>query len=509
MTVLLRDYQARAVMQVDAAWGTGNRRVVLSMPTGAGKTEVALELIRGARLRGKRGLVVADRKVLVSQLKSRFERHGHRVGVLQGENTLVHHDDDILVASIQTLLARWEHAWVQRLIDSTGCLVVDETHIWHEHHDKLLERLHDVPVVGLTATPLREGLGLRYDTIIAPVTIAELQEQEHLVPTRCYGPKASELVTLTDAIGVQAGDFVDAALSTLMRTKAIIGDVVSTWRELAEGRPTLAFCVDRAHAAELADEFRAAGVSAGYIDYLTDEDGRAQLFAQFRAGEIKVLCSVAVLAVGFDEPCASCAILARPTLSLGLHIQQSGRVLRPFEGKVDALLLDHAGNTLRHGRPEDFVPPSTLSEIDKRSDRKTKGERAEVATCPVCSTVYPSSSRTCPECGHIRVRKTALVVLEGELRRVDLDEQPAVADEPTDLDVRGFYRMMLYACEARSWKPGRAYYLTLRRFKLRENYPLPRGWQSDTPLPPDDAADRWLHNEVKRAQIAYKSRVAA
>ncbi len=496
-------------MQVEAAHATGDRRVVLSMPTGAGKTEVALELIRRARARGKLGLVVADRKVLVAQTRLRFERHGHKVGVLQGENTFVASDAEIVVASIQTLLARWGHEWVGRLVDSAGVVVIDETHIWHEHHDKLLERLVDVPVIGLTATPLRAGLGLRYDTIIAPVTIAELQEAGYLVPTKCYAPNARELLAMTDGTAVRGGDFIGEALSGLMRSKAIIGDVVGTWQAKAEGRQTLAFCVDRAHAAELCDQFRAAGVSAGYLDYLTDDDERSRLFAQFRAGEINVLCSVAVLAIGFDEPCASCAILARPTLSLSLHIQQAGRVLRPFDGKRDALILDHAGNTLRHGRPEDFVPPAALSQIDKRSDHKDKAERAEVASCPACGAVYPSASRVCPECGHIRVRKTKLVVLDGELRYVDVDECPEAIGEPTMEDVRVFYRQMLWACESRGWKTGRAYYLTLRRFRLRDNHPLPKDWRLHGPIPPDDAADRWLRNEVRRAAIAYQAGKAA
>ena len=105
-------------------------------------------------------------------------------------------------------------------------------------------------------------------------------------------------------------------------------------------------------------------------------------------------------------------------------------MLRPFEGKHDALILDHAANALRHGRPEDFVPPQSLSHIDKRADRKTKDDRAEAVTCQVCLHVYPAASRTCPECGHIRARKTASVVLDGELQQVDLDDQPQAANEP-------------------------------------------------------------------------------
>ena len=47
-----------------------------------------------------------------------------------------------------------------------------------------------------------------------------------------------------------------------------------------------------------------------------------------------------------------------------------GRVPRPFAGKIDALILDHAGNTLGHGKLEDFEPPAELSTIEKRKDKR-------------------------------------------------------------------------------------------------------------------------------------------
>jgi superfamily II DNA or RNA helicase len=157
---------------------------------------------------------------------------------------------------------------------------------------------------------------------------------------------------LADVAVASTGDYKDAELSALMRKKTIIGDIVTHWQRKAENRPTIVFCVDRAHARDVAEDFAATGVPSGYIDMATPDDERAELFAAFRAGTIRVLCSVFVLAIGFDEPRASCVILARPTLSLSLHIQQLGRGLRPFEGKADCLVLDHACNVARHGRVE-------------------------------------------------------------------------------------------------------------------------------------------------------------
>ena len=134
------------------------------------------------------------------------------------------------------------------------------------------------------------------------------------------------------------GDFKESELSQLMRRKATVGDVVSTWQRLGASRPTIAFCVDVAASKELCEEFFAAGIAAKHIDAYTEEGDRAEMFDRLRDGTTSVLYSVAVIGIGFDLPVVSCATPARPTRSLVLHVQQVGRVLRPEPGKTDALI---------------------------------------------------------------------------------------------------------------------------------------------------------------------------
>ena len=62
-----------------------------------------------------------------------------------------------------------------------------------------------------------------------------------------------------------------------------------------------------------------------------------------------------VLTEGWDMPEVGCCILARPTRKMGLYRQMIGRVLRPAEGKRDAIVLDHSGAVFRHGFVEDRV----------------------------------------------------------------------------------------------------------------------------------------------------------
>ena len=105
--VVLRDYQERAVQ---GRGGMGERRASHHRVHADRQRQDrgGDRAIRRTNARGKIGLVVHDRRVLVAQTVERFSRHGHSVGVLQGENTFVRAGrDDVVVASIQTRLSRW------------------------------------------------------------------------------------------------------------------------------------------------------------------------------------------------------------------------------------------------------------------------------------------------------------------------------------------------------------------------------------------------------------------
>ena len=111
--IKLRDYQARAIGAVRAEWVRGNRRVLLSLPTGGGKTEVAIDIGADEIEAGARVLVVVERTVLSGQWRTRFHRHGyHNVGVMQGENTIAIH----VRQSSWPLLRRFERAGYPRAL---------------------------------------------------------------------------------------------------------------------------------------------------------------------------------------------------------------------------------------------------------------------------------------------------------------------------------------------------------------------------------------------------------
>jgi DNA repair protein RadD len=494
----LREYQQLLAEAIHAAFAAGTKRVLGVLPTGGGKTEVAIALIRELATPQRRALIVVERKVLCKQWRARLLLHGvDRVGLIQGENTIAV-SAPVIVATIQSLRTRG-------VPEDVGLIVIDESHIWHASHDDVIDKLGGACVLGLTATPLREGLGLRFDSMMVGATIRELIDAGHLVRPRYFAPKANAIDEALSGIHVIAGDYKLDELSRAMRGKAIIGDVVGTWWLRASERQTIAFCVDKTHAHELAAEFVTADVQARVVLDDTDDDERVEVFDAFDRGEVRVLCSVGVLSIGFDSPVASCAILARPTCSLSLHIQQGGRVLRPFEGKPDALILDHAGNTLKHGLLEDFEPPSDLSQVDRKADKKDRRERADVWVCKHCEAVNARTDDLCIECGEPRRRVTHLVVIDGELRSIELPagQQP---NAPTVERVRRAHAMHLWYARHKGLRDGWAYHATLRRFKLDQansrDVLLPP-WEV-VPEPTDDETDRWLRADFQRSMVARR-----
>ncbi len=501
----LRDYQTNLIERLRGLWHEGVRRVLLYLPTGAGKTEVAKHLAWQVAEDGGTTLFVVDRRVLVHQTEEKM-RGTLSVGVLAGDRTLCRGDEHIVVATVQTLRSRWDWPFVRRLLSRVRLVVIDETHVWHKHHDDILERLSAVPVVGLTATPLRTGLGLRYQELLRGPSTRELTAQGFLVPARYFAPHAERTAEFLNGLEIAAtGDYVTGQLSARMRERVLLGDAVSNWQVKAGNRPTLCFAVDIAHSKELTAEFLASGISAAHLDLHTDAEEREHLFAEFAAGRLKVLSSVYILTLGFDMPLASCLVIARPTLSHSLHIQMLGRVLRPADGKVDALIFDHALNVLRHGRAEDFEPPE-LSQIDKHSDYKKRDVMSSDVACPKCDAILRPGTNVCTECGRELAKRSSVHHVDAEL--VENQEEPF---KGVTLDtVMAFFAECLWITQYKYKKDGTRYHRGWAKYKTEERfaddlpqlglYDIPWAWCDDTtPVEPRMETLRWL----KSRQIAW------
>lgn len=348
----LRPYQQAAVDAVVRARKRGVRRMVVCLPTGAGKTVIFSHLAKIAR---RQVLVLAHREELLAQAKDKIERAVDEdvVAIEQGARR-VHEGDGarVMVCSIRSL--REER--LARLVRGRdiGLVIYDECH--HAAADDNLRVLRQLgafedgwtgTLLGFTATTARgdgKGLDEVFEEIVFSRTLPEMIDDGWLVRLRGYRIATNaDLRRLARSVSSREGaDFAEDELAEAVDIEERNALVARSIQELARDRRTIAFCVNVGHAKNLARSLNAIGVAAGVVHGAMPGDVRAKVLADFRAERLQVLTNVAVLTEGFDDPGVSCVAMARPTRSEGLYAQCVGRGTRLSPGKEDCLILDFA-----------------------------------------------------------------------------------------------------------------------------------------------------------------------
>jgi superfamily II DNA or RNA helicase len=426
----LRDYQIDLVRRIQKAMGEGSKRPLAVLPTGGGKTVIFCYLSQFVAKRGKRVLIMVHRVELIRQTCKALEKFGVSYGVIHSAFT-PNPQALVQVASIQTLSAR-----LHLIRRDFSLMIVDEAH--HATASTWSYVINSMPascyLLGVTATPCRgdgTGLGLDaggiFDTMVEGPQIYELIRQGHLVEPEVYAPTQNLDMTALRKLK----DSEKRQMESLMSGKSLMGDAIAHYRKYANGQPAVAFCVSVRHAELVAEQFREAGYRSSFVDGKMDDDTRKRTLDGLATGEMQVVTSCDLISEGFDIPAIACGILLRQTKSLGMYLQQVGRVLRPSAGKSSAIILDHAGNSLLHGLP------SQHREWELGGDhRKSKGQGSDqevkapqIRQCERCYHVfvYNPEDLACPSCKHLPVAKAALPkTQEGELRKLTRAEREAV-----------------------------------------------------------------------------------
>lgn len=469
---------------------------MLMSPTGSGKTEVAKAIIQGAQAKGRRAWFIVDSVNLLDQTLTRFHKDGLYAGAIQADHPCTDHSKPLQVATVQSLRPRLQQLLSHR---PPELVLIDEAHVLFQVHIELIEwcRTKGVPVIGLSATPWRRGLGNVFDRLVACVTIQDLTDQGYLVPTQLYAPFVPSLKGVKTSSN---GDWIEDELAQVMGDAKLVGDIVQHWKELGENRKTLVFACNVAHSKQIAEAFFNAGVMAAHIDGYMDRSEQDEIMRLYKAGKIKVLVSVAMLIKGFDDPATSCLILARPTRSLMLHYQMLGRGLRlsPETGKVDCIIIDHAGNLLLNGKPCDEIPDSLDTgegdPVDRRKDDNKEVEKKDKA-CPKCTFVF--SGMLCPRCGHEVEIPDGVPVVNGKLVKLE-DRKSQIGPKNKE---RIFSELVGYARD-KGKKDGWAFYA----YRAFMGEVPAKDWQmSPQALTPSTETSNWIKGyNIRRFKGAQK-----
>ena len=417
MTPTLRPFQVELKMGVAQAWAHGARNVVMQLATGGGKTVVLSDITRDHQ---GFACVMAHRTELVTQLSLTLARYGVRHAIIGSDATRrnisrVHVEElgrswvdmnaRCIVASVDTLVRADVSAWAGKVtlaIPDEGHHVVRDNK-WHRALSLFTNP--ELRVLMPTATPVRaDGKGLGdaahggagiADAMVQGPPMRWLIERGYLCDYRIICP-TSDLVMMDDVSA--SGDWSPHALKEASERSHIVGDVVQAYLAWGTGLLGATFATDVETAMRMTMAYTAAGVRAACLTGKTDDYARRVMLKRFARREIDMLVSVDIISEGFDLPAIEYLGMARPSQSYSLYAQQFGRSLRALEGKGRAVIVDHAGNVMRHQGPPDRPKVWSLASRDRRASRNDSGIPYRV--CTECLAPYERIYRECPYCGH-------------------------------------------------------------------------------------------------------------
>ena len=472
MKVSLRPHQVVACDDIDLHFNKGCKHVLCVLSTGSGKTIIKAEYARRDHNNGLVTVILAHRDVLLGQISDALCMMGVEHGFICADKTraLVTNNNHIkygdsfysetsntMVISVDTFIARLKTG----KISPEFCTRVHRWMIDESHHltqgskwGKCIESFPNAIGLGFTATPIRgdkKGLGSHadgyYEALSDTTCMLDLIKAGRLTPYKIHAP---DVIDITGVKRDSNGDLNSKQLYIKTKEADITGNAVENYLKFLNGKPVITFCVNIAHAEEVAKEFNAAGVSSRAVSSKSSDKEREEAVADLRSGRLMNLTNCDLFGEGFDAPSVAGVFMLRRTTSYSLFKQQFGRMLRPADGKVYGMLFDHVGNTKYFMQEYGLMAPHddpkwTLDRVDrakKRNDDDEDNKLVETNTCGECgcfgvvkgddyvddgshSLVFING--LCPDCGHIETpdeketRIRELKVKEGDLVELSFD----------------------------------------------------------------------------------------
>jgi superfamily II DNA or RNA helicase len=371
---ILNIFQNETLKALDDSHRRREPAGLVVLPPGSGKTRVAAEdaLKFGAQCI----LYVAHTHEILDVAQSEFAAKFGDASVTEHESR----ESLKTLNRVNLVTTQLLQKYVRTLdVAAIDYAIVDEFHHAPARtYRTIINAIRPRFLLGLTATPYRgdnqDVLALCHGNQLVEFDLRKGMNAGILSPYHYYG----------------CFDNIDYSAIKLNNTRYDIGDlerallipardeaIIQKWRQLADGKATLAFCCSHDHAWRMASSFCTAGIPAATYISSTPPEERAMLLDRLAAGEVSVLCVVDVFNEGADLPFIECLLFLRPTESKRILYQQLGRGLRQYVGKRQCIAIDFIGNFRNAYRIVEYLgleplenDPESLLRIAQAKKRK-------------------------------------------------------------------------------------------------------------------------------------------
>lgn len=425
----LRKYQEDAIFQIIESFKI-NRKILLQLPTGAGKTFVFSFFTKYfIEQTNKRVLILCHRDELVQQTFESLVKIGVQCETIISKNKRALHNSSVYISMEKTA----ENRLIKdpNFFLNVGLVIADECH--ELRYEKIYKYFGLSKILGVTATPVHtkrysfyacdyckktsESLEFChnqemiewtkpftfseiYEDIISTVQIQDLINEGTLVQDINFVRTPKNIDALkTDS----TGEFTNESMENVYANDEQSFNVLLNYEEICKGKKTIIFTSSTKVNTILLEKFKDYNVKS--FDSINNKSNeRKEVVNWFKNNRDAILINTGVFTTGFDVRDVECIILNRPTQSLALYLQMVGRGGRSTRGneiyKDNFIVIDGGGNIDRFGQWSDNKDWKNIF-YNGLSKPKAKKEPIEnVKTCN-CGALIARTLLECSECGHI------------------------------------------------------------------------------------------------------------
>lgn len=405
MAKILREYQQKAVNECWDALKANDKPVLLMASVGAGKSLMLANILLAMQKAGKRALCLVNNAELVRNNCETFIEQGGKSSIYCAALNSKDASAPVVFGTPQSILNGINKNETIGKI-KFNLIVVDEAHaINYINHRSCFMRIlrhykQEYPglrVLGATGTHFRfKGVSIVGDeclfkTQVGNITTEQLIAEDYLI-NPMFEIDKKLIIDFSKVKIKQNGQFDQKQLESVIEksarlTELICKQVIHIME--TQGRfGVFFFATTKKHAEEIYSHLPPEQSAIILGD--TPQNERTEILEKARNGAIKYLVNIAIISVGVDVPSFDTIAYLRPTESLVLLVQTMGRVLRlsPNTNKVDALVLDFAGNIERHS---DWDNPILLQAMQQTINK----DKPLVIVCPACMQMNTEHARRC------------------------------------------------------------------------------------------------------------------